>query len=143
MVTGIPASSAGVASRMRLQARRDTAPEVSVRRRLFALGLRYRVHYPVPGAHRRAIDIAFPRARLAVFIDGCYWHGCNRHKTTPVANRELWEAKLAVNRARDLETNRLLRRAGWRVIRAWEHEAPDRVVQRVLGRLEETVPAAG
>jgi DNA mismatch endonuclease (patch repair protein) len=139
----IPASSPAVASRMRMQARRDTAPELSIRRALFARGLRYRVGYPVPGLPRRTIDIAFPRSRVAVFVDGCYWHGCRRHKTVPVANRELWEAKLASNRARDRQTDRHLRENGWRVVRAWEHDAQDEVVGRILGQLERSVPAAG
>jgi DNA mismatch endonuclease (patch repair protein) len=128
---------------MRLQARRDTAPELSIRRALFARGLRYRVGYPVPGLPRRTIDIAFPRSHVAVFVDGCYWHGCRRHKTVPVANRELWEAKLATNRARDRDTDRWLREHGWRVVRAWEHEAPDEVVERVLAQLADSVPPAG
>jgi DNA mismatch endonuclease (patch repair protein) len=92
---------------------------------------------------RRSIDIAFPRAHLAVFVDGCYWHGCTRHKTIPRANRQLWEVKIAANRARDLETDRHLRRHGWRVVRAWEHDLPEVALGRVEKLLGETVGAAG
>lgn len=105
------------------QARRDTSPELALRKALHAAGLRYRVTYPVPGARRRTIDIAFTRARLAVFVDGCFWHGCPDHGTSPRANGEWWRAKLAANLARDRDTDRLLGEAGWQVLRVWEHEA--------------------
>ena len=117
-----PASSEGVSSRMRQQRRRDTAPELLVRRELFACGLRYRIHYPVPGLQRRTIDVAFPKRKLAVFIDGCFWHGCPDHGTSPRANYEWWTSKIDGNRARDLQTTEALESAGWSVLRFWEHE---------------------
>jgi DNA mismatch endonuclease, patch repair protein len=134
-VTPILASSSSVAARMSRQARRNTSPELAIRHLLFAGGYRYRVHYPVPGMPRRSIDVAFPGAQLAVFVDGCYWHGCKRHKTIPRANHEWWEAKLANNRARDRDTDRWLKRRGWTIVRAWEHEGPNVVVARVESNL--------
>ena len=78
---------------------------------------------PLAGLRRRA-DIAFTRLRIAVFIDGCFWHGCPIHATTPKRNADYWGPKLAANVARDRDTDRRLEEAGWQVIRVWEHEAP-------------------
>ncbi|WP_251149780.1 very short patch repair endonuclease [Cellulosimicrobium sp. Marseille-Q4280] len=115
--------------------RRDTAPELALRRELHARGLRYRVAFPVPGQKRRTIDIAFTRARVAVFVDGCFWHGCPVHGTSPRANGQWWKAKLAANRARDEDTDRVLRSVGWRTVRVWEHESP----MEAAGRVEREV----
>ena len=120
--------------------RRDTKPELQVRRLLHARGLRYRVMYPVPGIRRRSIDIAFTRAKVAVFLDGCFWHSCPLHGTQPRANAEWWLAKLQRNRARDAETSQALEDAGWLVLRFWEHEAPDVVVEAICS---EVLGAAG
>ncbi|MFD6164205.1 very short patch repair endonuclease [Oerskovia sp. NPDC060287] len=116
---------------MRVARRRDTAPEVALRKALHAAGLRYRVAYPVPGQRRRTIDIAFTRIRLAVFVDGCFWHGCPEHGTRPRANSEWWAAKLAANRARDADTDRVLAELGWFVVRVWEHEPTQEAADRV------------
>ncbi|MFF1710726.1 very short patch repair endonuclease [Streptomyces sp. NPDC058268] len=116
---------------MSRQASRDTAPEVAVRRLLHAKGYRYRLNVRVPDMPRRTIDIAFTRARVAVFLDGCFWHGCPQHATQPKANAAWWRTKLDRNIARDLETNEHLAESGWIVLRFWEHEAPDRVARRV------------
>jgi DNA mismatch endonuclease (patch repair protein) len=106
---------------MQRQARRDTKPELALRRELHRLGLRYRVdHGVLPGVRRRA-DVVFTRARVAVFVDGCFWHGCPDHGSRPKANAEWWATKLAANVARDRDTDRLLADAGWRVVRFWEH----------------------
>lgn len=105
-------------------ARRDTAPELALRRELHARGLRYRLQRKVPGNNRRTIDIALTRALLAVYVDGCFWHGCPSHGTSPRTNSEWWTWKVQRNRARDLDTNRELLAAGWSVLRFWEHEAP-------------------
>lgn len=102
--------------------RRDTAAELALRRELHALGLRYRVAYPIPGQRRRTIDVAFTRTKVAVFVDGCFWHGCPEHGTDPRSNSEWWKTKLAANRARDRDTDRLLDGLGWSVVRIWEHE---------------------
>lgn len=116
---------------MSRQGSRDTAPEVAVRRLLHAAGMRYRVNVPVPGMPRRTIDIVFVRAKVAVFMDGCFWHGCPEHATHPKANAEWWRAKLDKNMARDLETTRHLRSAGWTVLRFWEHEPVTDVARRI------------
>lgn len=125
------ASTPAISRRMSRARRRDTAPELQLRSILHRSGLRYRVAYPLPGNRRRSIDIAFPRVRLAVFVDGCFWHGCPEHGTQPRSNETWWATKLAANRARDLDTNELLARAGWTVIRIWEHEDPALAATRV------------
>lgn len=114
-------SSATVSARMSAQPRRDTLPELTVRRALHSAGLRYRVAYQIPGQRRRTIDIAFTRAKLAVFIDGCFWHGCPEHGTAPKANSTWWREKIRANQARDRDTDRVLRELGWAVLRFWEH----------------------
>lgn len=130
-----PASSTRVTAQMKVQRRRDTLPEVLVRRALFARGARYRVNYPVPGNRRRTIDIAFTRSKIAVFIDGCFWHGCPDHGTSPRANGEWWTSKIAANSARDLETTHNLIEQGWLVLRFWEHDEPSKVADSVLGEV--------
>lgn len=107
---------------------------MTVRRMLHARGLRFRVSIrPVPGL-RRTADIVFTRARVAVFVDGCFWHGCPEHYQAPVRNAEFWIAKRDRNRERDAETDAALSDAGWRVMRFWEHEVrtnPTAVVDAV------------
>ena len=124
-----PSAASGRMSRQRV---RDTAPEVAVRRALFASGERFRVCYPVPGRSRCSIDVAFPRRRVAVFVDGCFWHGCREHGTTPRTNTEAWTAKIRRNRERDRQLDDHLRAQSWQVVRAWEHEDPRLVGERVL-----------
>jgi DNA mismatch endonuclease (patch repair protein) len=118
---------------MAMHPRRDTRPEMAIRRLLHAQGLRYRVCIKVPGAPRRTIDIAFTRAKIAVFVDGCFWHGCPDHGLVPASNRQWWVDKILRNRDRDAETSDLLVAAGWCVVRAWEHEPAADVVDRVSG----------
>src|SRR5215471_20479529 len=101
---------------------RDTSPEMQLRRLLHAAGLRYRVHWPVPGVRRRRIDIAFTRTKVAVFVDGCFWHRCPEHYSGPEANREFWDSKIRMNAERDADTTSLLVDAGWLVLRFWEHD---------------------
>lgn len=120
---------------------RDTSPELAVRRLLHAAGLRYRVDYAPLGGRRRA-DIVFTRQRIAVFIDGCFWHGCPRHATFPKTNTEYWLPKLQQNIKRDRETDGLLREAGWTVLRFWEHESPASVAEVVSQRVRATHPQA-
>lgn len=110
-----------VRRRMRNQLRQGTAPEMALRRHLHAAGYRYRVGHPVPGMRRRTIDVAFTRQKLAVFVDGCFWHGCPAHFVQPKARRDFWQAKIAANRARDETTDAALLDAGWVVLRLWEH----------------------
>lgn len=125
------ASSTAARATMQGNRRRDTAPEMAVRRLLHRTGLRYRVDAkPIPHLNRRA-DLVFSRARVAVFIDGCFWHGCPRHGTDTRTNSEYWSAKIAGNKTRDIDTNRRLLDAGWTVIRAWEHDDPNVIAARV------------
>lgn len=126
------ASSPAVSDRMRKQRSRDTAIELEVRRSLFARGARYRVHYPVPGHRRRSIDIAFPGKKIAVFIDGCFWHGCHIHRSIPSSNGEFWQEKISGNRERDRATDAHLDGQGWRVLRFWEHEESSYIASAVL-----------
>jgi DNA mismatch endonuclease (patch repair protein) len=113
--------------RKRMQAIRatDTKPELAVRRLVHAMGLRYRTHIrPEPSLNRRA-DLVFTRARVAVFVDGCFWHGCPEHGRRRFGvNGWYWPDKIDRNVRRDAETTRLLTEAGWRVVRFWEHEDP-------------------
>jgi DNA mismatch endonuclease (patch repair protein) len=137
------AISAGVRSRMQMQRTRDTAAEMAVRKALHAMGLRYRVdRSPLPGLRRRA-DIVFGPARVAVYIDGCFWHGCPDHgNRQPASNGRFWSAKIAGNRARDEDTDRRLAAAGWAVLRAWEHEPAPDVADRVAATVRARLPAA-
>ena len=119
--------------------RRDTLPELAIRSELHRRGLRFRVdRAPLPGLRSRA-DIVFGPARVAVYVDGCFWHSCPEHGTRPKANAEWWEQKLKRNQERDAETGRALREQGWEVVRVWEHENPveaaDRVEEEVRARL--------
>lgn len=133
------ASSPSSRAVMRGNRSRDTKPEIAVRSALYAMGLRYRVAVrPLPSL-RRTADVVFFRERVAVFVDGCFWHGCPEHHRPAVGeNADFWSSKVEANRSRDAETNGLLTDAGWKVIRAWEHEGPEVVAERVriavLGR---------
>lgn len=117
---------------MRNTPQRDTPPERRLRSALYALGARYRLQVaPLEGVRRRA-DIVFPRERVAVFVDGCFWHGCPQHGTLPKANRVWWRSKLEANHRRDDDTNRRLRDAGWQPIRVWEHEDPGEAAAAIV-----------
>ena len=136
------ASSLAALHRMRTTRRRDTAAEMAVRRALHAHGLRFRVDCSVlPGVRRRA-DVVFRGAKVAVFIDGCFWHSCPVHRSFPKANRKWWAAKLAANRQRDRDTNRRLRAAGWAVERVWEHETPTEAADRISELVRARLPLA-
>ena len=114
---------------------KDSAAELSLRSSLFKRGLRYRIHRRVEGV---LIDIVFVSAKVAVFVDGCFWHGCPIHATFPKSNQSYWLPKLAENKARDLRQTAKLSDAGWEVIRAWEHECipPS---GKLVGRVERVV----
>lgn len=117
-------------ARMSRQRSKDTAPELALRRALHARGLRYFVHRrPLPNL-RRTADIVFPRQRVAAFVDGCFWHGCEAHGNMPRPNPWYWPDKILRNRERDHDTDKKLIAAGWRVIRAWEHEDVGDVANR-------------
>jgi len=98
---------------------RDTGPELNLRRRVWALGLRYRLQYRIG---RTRPDMVFVGAKLTVFVDGCFWHGCPLHSTIPKNNRDFWVQKLGRNQERDAEYTQWLEAEGWRVLRLWEHE---------------------
>ncbi|WP_106982647.1 very short patch repair endonuclease [Streptomyces megasporus] len=124
-------TTAETRSRMSRQRSRDTEVELALRRVLHASGLRYRVHRrPVKGVRREA-DIVFGPARVAVFVDGCFWHGCPEHATWPRNNAEFWRRKIEGNRARDLDTDTRLAEAGWASVRVWEHEDPAEAAARI------------
>ncbi|MEU8048482.1 very short patch repair endonuclease [Micromonospora haikouensis] len=116
---------------MRANKARDTGPEKRIRSLLHKAGLRYRVNTRPLAALRRTADVVFPTARIAVFVDGCYWHGCPEHYRPARANEQFWREKIDGNRARDRETDRLLSDAGWTVVRIWEHESPVEAANRV------------
>ncbi|WP_369055604.1 very short patch repair endonuclease [Kineococcus terrestris] len=127
-----PASSEAAATLMRRTGRRDTRPELALRRELHRRGLRYLVDTTPPGTNRRRrADLVFRGARVAVFVDGCFWHSCPLHLHPPRANAQWWRVKLASVVARDRDTDERLAEAGWTVVRVWEHEdvvaAADRV----------------
>ncbi|GAA4193332.1 hypothetical protein GCM10022219_15000 [Microbacterium oryzae] len=100
------------------------------------MGYRYRVDFAPLGGRRRA-DIVFTRQRTAIFIDGCFWHSCPIHGTKPRRNADYWRPKLRRNVERDRETDKLLRDAGWAVLRFWEHEPPKLVAEAIIGTLRQ------
>ncbi|GGN34661.1 DNA mismatch endonuclease (patch repair protein) [Actinoplanes campanulatus] len=111
---------------------RDTKPELALRRAVHARGLRYYVNRRPIKAVRRTADLLFPRIRLAVFLDGCFWHGCPEHHTVAKTNAAFWADKVAANRSRDIDTNTRLADAGWTVVRIWEHEATDQAAETIV-----------
>ncbi len=118
---------------MRGNRRRDSSPERRLRSILHSAGLRYRVDHPivVPGLRSIRPDLVFTRTRVAVFVDGCFWHGCPDHGTSPRANARYWAAKIELNQARDRRQEAALRDVGWKVLRIWEHETPLTAARRV------------
>lgn len=122
---------------MSAQRSADTAPELAVRRALHRLGLRYRIHLaPLPDL-RRTADVVFTRVGVAVFIDGCFWHGCPQHGSrTHAINGWYWREKIAQNQRRDADTDRRLADAGWLSIRVWEHEEPEVAAWRIADVVE-------
>lgn len=130
-------SSKSASRRMANTGQRDTSAEMKIRRRLHRMGLRYRVDFPVLNRPRRRADIAFTRARVAVFVDGCFWHGCPEHGTWPKSNADFWREKIETNRRRDQDTDERLAAAGWKVIRVWEHEDPDEAAERIATAVRE------
>jgi DNA mismatch endonuclease, patch repair protein len=125
------AEPGAASSRMSRQASRDTKPELQLRSELHRRGLRYFVHRrPLPDLRREA-DVVFPRLRVAVFVNGCFWHGCDQHRTSPMRNAEFWNQKIDGNRRRDLETDVHLAALGWTAVRVWEHERTEEAADRV------------
>lgn len=116
---------------MQSNKRRDTKPELALRRAVHALGLRYRVDAKPLAELRRRADMVFPGTKVAVFLDGCFWHGCPEHHTVAKANATFWADKVSGNRQRDRDTDARLNAAGWAVVRVWEHENPVEAASRV------------
>jgi DNA mismatch endonuclease (patch repair protein) len=122
---------------MRSNRGRDTSPELALRRVLHAAGYRYRVDYAPGLDRRRRADIVFTKLRVAVFVDGCFWHSCPTHGTVPKTNADYWVPKLERNQSRDAETTRALETDGWTVIRIWEHESVASASSRVIDAVNE------
>ncbi|MDP4332127.1 very short patch repair endonuclease [Curtobacterium sp. A7_M15] len=116
--------------------RRDTAPELALRRELHRRGRRFFVDRQVSRQCRVRPDLVFPRARIAVFVDGCFWHYCEDHAHLPKANAELWRRKLLANRQRDAQNQAILVSEGWRVLRFWEHDRPTKAAALVEAELD-------
>ena len=124
-------SSAAALKRMQAAKPNDTAPEKALRSILHKKGLRYQVDTrPVKELNRRA-DIVFRSVKVAIFVDGCFWHGCPIHGTQAKANAEFWKNKIKQNQLRDTNTNKQLKKAGWRVVRAWEHEDSRKTAEKI------------
>jgi DNA mismatch endonuclease, patch repair protein len=134
-----PASSADALRRMTSQRQRNTKGELELRSLLHRRGLRFRVHALLPGLRRRS-DIVFTRAQVAVFVDGCFWHGCSEHGTWPKQNADWWREKIEANQRRDRDTDERLRAAGWTVIRVWEHDDPKRAADQIAEIVRQARP---
>ncbi|WP_024905200.1 very short patch repair endonuclease [Robbsia andropogonis] len=117
-------SSPEASRRMAKIRQKGTSAEIALRRELYRRGLRYRVDFKILKKPRRVADVAFPGLMIAIFVDGCFWHGCPEHATWPKQNSDFWRQKIEMNRVRDADTNERLRSAGWTVLRFWEHELP-------------------
>ncbi|MFF1409894.1 very short patch repair endonuclease [Streptomyces sp. NPDC058289] len=122
---------------MSRQKSKNTGIEMTLRRALHAAGLRYRVHRRPAKGVRREADIVFGPARVAVFVDGCFWHGCPEHVTWPRRNADFWRSKIEGNRARDRDTDARLAESGWLSLRVWEHESPDEAAVRIAEAVAE------
>ncbi|WP_412747312.1 very short patch repair endonuclease [Krasilnikovia sp. MM14-A1004] len=127
---------------MKKQRSADTGLELRIRRDLYRRGLRYRLQTPLVPGTRRKVDLAFITPKIAVFLDGCFWHRCPEHGTSPRANGEWWAEKLAANVARDRDTDRRLSEAGWTVVRVWEHEDSETAAARIEQLVRQHSPRA-
>jgi len=125
------ASSPAVRRVMQGNKSRDTKPEIAVRSAVHALGMRYRVSTRPLAGLRRTADLVFRSARVAVFVDGCFWHGCPAHHSPPKTNAGYWSAKIQSNKNRDRDTTERLRMEGWTVLRFWSHEEPMSVAAQI------------
>lgn len=134
----IPPSSPEVSRRMAKVRQTGTGAEMALRRELYRMGLRYRVNFQILQKPRRLADVAFPGLKIAVFVDGCFWHGCPEHSTWPKKNAEFWKQKIESNQARDIDTNRKLNEIGWIVLRFWAHESPIVAANLVRNAVEAT-----
>ena len=133
VVAATLSTDAATSRRMARQRTAGTSAELALRRVLYARGCRYRVNRPLEGLTRRRADLTFASVRLVVFVDGCFWHSCPDHGTSPKRNDAWWAAKLQRNAERDRETDHHLEVLGWTVVRVWEHEAPEDAADRIMG----------
>lgn len=133
-------SSVAVSERMSRQAIRDTLPEMALRKELHRRGLRFRVGRKPLSTLRSTADIVFGPAKVAVYVDGCFWHSCPQHATRPATNGAWWDAKLMRNQVRDRAIDRALQDADWVVIRVWEHEDPIKAADRVVATVRYRSP---
>jgi DNA mismatch endonuclease (patch repair protein) len=124
-------SSPETSRRMSKVRQSGTDAEIALRREMYRNGLRYRVNVEVLKNPRRVVDIAFPRHKIAILVDGCFWHGCPQHATWPKRNADFWRQKIEANQLRDSDTNARLRKDGWTVLRFWEHESPIAAAQTI------------
>lgn len=116
-------------------ARRDTGPEMNLRRELHSRGLRYSVQArPIPQV-RRTADLLFRRFKVAVFVDGCFWHGCPQHAWVPISSGRSWADAIERTRIRDQDTDELLARNGWESVRVWSHDPPGFAADHVESRI--------
>ena len=126
-------SSPEASRRMAKVRQKGTEAEIALRRELYRRGLRYRIDFEVLQKPRRVSDIAFPRLKIAIFVDGCFWHGCPKHASWPTKqNAEFWKQKIEANALRDTDTNERLRSIGWTVSRFWEHESPIKAADTIV-----------
>ena len=114
---------------------RNTLPEITLRSALHRSGLRFRKHVRPLAALRCEVDIAFPKQKLAVFVDGCWWHSCPQHGMIPKTNVDFWTQKLQRTQERDLRNTLVLEASGWSVLRVWEHLGPEDAVKKIISRL--------
>lgn len=132
-------SSSDASRRMAKVRQTGTDAELALRREMHRIGLRYRIEYEVLKKPRRVADIAFPGRKIAIFVDGCFWHGCPEHATWPKQNAEFWRQKIEANRQRDADTSARLQALGWTALRFWSHESPvkaAKVVARVVAKAD-------
>ncbi len=139
--SGSWATSTAVSSVMRGNRGRDTKPEKAVRTAVHAIGMRYRICRPPVAGLRRTADMVFTGPKIAVFIDGCFWHGCPDHHRPANRNKEFWTEKITATRTRDQHTDALLNAAGWTVIRVWEHEDPTVAANRISTAVLKAAPS--
>ncbi|WP_353215187.1 very short patch repair endonuclease [Salinisphaera hydrothermalis] len=133
-------TSSDTSRRMGKVRQKGTDAEMALRREMHRIGLRYRIDYEVLRKPRRVADVAFPGRKIAVFVDGCFWHGCPEHATWPKRNAEFWRQKIEANRRRDMDTNDRLRSIGWTVLRFWSHDSPAEAAKAVARVVAEVDP---
>jgi DNA mismatch endonuclease (patch repair protein) len=130
-MTRVNPSSHEASRRMVRVRQQGTGAELDLRRSLHRRGLRYRVHVQLLAKPRRIADIVFRGAHVAVFVDGCFWHGCPKHGSWPKSNADFWREKIETNRLRDADTDQRLSALGWKTVRIWEHEDPSDAANRI------------